>query len=355
MSTESTLSKTQLSAISVIERTCSIFSLLGSVFVILTFIFSKAFHKPINRLVFYASFGNMMTNVGTLMSRTYLHSPNSVGCQFQGFLMQMFMPADAFWTLTMAINVYLTFYFNYNARRLRRIELPYLLGCYGIPLIPAFVYIFVRNSKGQRVYGDATLWCWVTSEWDVLRIATFYGPIWVVIGVTFSIYIRAGHTIYLNRKELNSFRSTNEDPISSVDDVLTAIKTKEVSVATEMRGQQDDIGLQLMGRRAADVNNPENNNGAYSVTISADLQSGDIADVVLPSQGQTSQSTYRAPTQSIPNPAQRRNRELHSAAWSYTKCALSSSQRSLLLGSRRAPTVCTRLPIPNALQLHSSS
>ena len=87
---ESSLTEGQLDAIGVIERVCSVFSLLGSIFVIVTFILSKAFHKPINRLVFYASFGNMLCNVGTLMSRTYLLSPDSVGCQFQAFLMQMY-------------------------------------------------------------------------------------------------------------------------------------------------------------------------------------------------------------------------------------------------------------------------
>lgn len=86
-----TLSKKQLEAISVIERTCSVLSLVGSLFVIVTFCSSKSFHKPINRLVFYASFGNMLVNVGTLMSRTYLQWPDSVGCQFQAFLIQMFV------------------------------------------------------------------------------------------------------------------------------------------------------------------------------------------------------------------------------------------------------------------------
>lgn len=83
------LTPSQLTAISVIERTCSVFSLLGCLFIIVTFCCSRSFHKPINRLVFYASFGNMLTNVGTLMSRTYLSSPDSVGCQFQAFLIQM--------------------------------------------------------------------------------------------------------------------------------------------------------------------------------------------------------------------------------------------------------------------------
>lgn len=78
----------------------------------------------------------------------------------------------------MAINVYLTFYFKFDGRRLRKMEIPYLLGCYGIPLIPAFVFIFIRDKHNQRVYGDATLWCWVTPEWEYLRVATFYAPIW---------------------------------------------------------------------------------------------------------------------------------------------------------------------------------
>lgn len=89
MSSSDSLTRDQLGAISIVERVCSVFSLLGSIFVIVTFVLSKSFHKPINRLVFYASFGNMMTNVGTLMSRQYLSQPNSVGCQFQGFLIQM--------------------------------------------------------------------------------------------------------------------------------------------------------------------------------------------------------------------------------------------------------------------------
>lgn len=90
------------------------------------------------------------------------------------------MPADAFWTLTMAINVYLTFYFKFDAERLRKMEIPYLISCYGIPFVPALTYVFVTNGQGQRVYGNATLWCWVTPDWEIWRILTFYGPVWYV-------------------------------------------------------------------------------------------------------------------------------------------------------------------------------
>ncbi|KAH7152904.1 hypothetical protein EDB81DRAFT_648448 [Dactylonectria macrodidyma] len=317
------LTSSQLNALSIIERVCSVFSLVGSLFVIVTFVSSKAFHKPINRLVFYASFGNMMTNVGTLMSRQYIDNPNSVGCQFQAFLIQMFMPADAFWTLTMAINVYLTFYFKFDARRLRRMEIPYLIGCYGVPFVPAFVYIFIKNSKGERMYGDATLWCWVSPEWDIWRIATFYGPIWVVIFITFFVYIRAGHTIYLKRRELGNFSSTDQD-LTSLGDVLTTVKTTEVSVTTEARDQTNGLQLQPMGQRAGDVGEGQNQNGAYSITISANSNPGETANVVRPIPPATPSGTQARPTQRPPggNPARRRNKELSNAAWSYTKCAI---------------------------------
>ncbi|EXK76537.1 hypothetical protein FOQG_18722 [Fusarium oxysporum f. sp. raphani 54005] len=327
MSGPESLTQSQLDAISVIERVCSVFSLLGSIFVILTFIMSKAFHKPINRLVFYASFGNMMTNVGTLMSKQYLSQPNSVGCQFQAFLIQWFMPADAFWTLSMAINVYLTFYFKFDAQQLRRMEVPYLVACYGIPFIPALTYIFIRNGDGVRVYGNATLWCWVSLEWDIWRIITFYGPVWVVVAATFFIYIRAGHTIYCKRKELGKFSSTDQD-LASLDDALASVKTTEVSVTTEVMNSSNAIRLQPMGgRQPPDVNSPRNDNGAYSVHISADTSCCDNTDVVLPVQNQLTHSTSHGPGQRSEGGGRgdlvrRTNHDINNAAWQYTKCAI---------------------------------
>lgn len=78
-----------LNALGIVERTGSVFSLIGCLFIIVTFCCSKAFHKPINRLVFYASFGNGIVNIATLMATSYVGSPNSVGCQTQAFLIQM--------------------------------------------------------------------------------------------------------------------------------------------------------------------------------------------------------------------------------------------------------------------------
>jgi len=90
VATDPGLAKMDVDVFTILERTTSVFSLLGSLFVITTFTFSKAFHKPINRLVFYATFGNLMTNVATLMARSFISDTNSAGCQLQGFLIQMY-------------------------------------------------------------------------------------------------------------------------------------------------------------------------------------------------------------------------------------------------------------------------
>ncbi|GKT48877.1 G-protein coupled receptor 1 [Colletotrichum spaethianum] len=331
------LDKGDLDLLSIIERTCSVFSLLGCVFIIVTFCSSRAFHKPINRLVFFASFGNMMTNVGTLMARSYIGSPDSPGCQLQGFLVQMFMPADAFWTLTMAINVYLTFYYKFDAQRLRRMEIPYLIFCYGIPFIPALVYIFVKNKDGQRVYGNATLWCWVAPEWEIWRIITFYGPVWYVflqyeetitdllriaILITFFIYIRAGGEIYQKRKQLRNFSSSDPDQVNSFHDVLTSMKTTEVYITSEVVVDQPSgsIGLGPVGRLGSEAGQASRmRNAAYSVSISANHNRNEPqADAVLPVEGTAPEAAAQRPM----NSARRRNYELNNAAWSYTKCSI---------------------------------
>ncbi|KAF5566447.1 G coupled receptor like [Fusarium phyllophilum] len=213
------------SAISAIERTCSVPSLLGSLFIIATFCSSKLFHKPISRMLFYASFGNLMSNVATLMSKSFLDQPDSAG----------FMFADVFWALAMASNVYLTFYHRFDAIRLRKLEPLHIGLCYGIPFVIGITFIFVRNKDGHRAYGNANLWCWLTVEWDAWQLAT-YGLIWLIIFVDFAIYVRTGITIYKWKKRLNSFSNSYEPNTSSQvpqnADPMVISKTTKITVST---------------------------------------------------------------------------------------------------------------------------
>lgn len=78
----------------------------------------------------------------------------------------------------MALNVYLTVFKKYTTARLKKLEVYYILLCYGVPMVPALVFLFVKDSAGIPMYGDATLWCWISTKWNFVRIAAFYGPVW---------------------------------------------------------------------------------------------------------------------------------------------------------------------------------
>jgi hypothetical protein len=84
-----TPSQRQLVAIAVTERICSAISLVGTFVIITSFISSRSFRKPINRLVFYASWGNMMANIATMISQSGIQAgAGSPLCQLQAFFIQ---------------------------------------------------------------------------------------------------------------------------------------------------------------------------------------------------------------------------------------------------------------------------
>lgn len=84
------LTQTQVNALSITERIVSVLSIIGILFILLTFYFLRSFHKPINRLIFFASFGNLGMNIACLIAENGIaHGPTSPLCTFQAFLIQM--------------------------------------------------------------------------------------------------------------------------------------------------------------------------------------------------------------------------------------------------------------------------
>ncbi|KAI9681430.1 MAG: hypothetical protein M1817_002714 [Caeruleum heppii] len=325
----------QIKAVEITERLTSVLSLLGCGFIIVTFLSSSYFHKPINRLVFYASFGNIITNVATLVSTSGIEAGlGSPLCQFQAFIIQMFMPADSLWTLAMACNVYLTFFKKYNQHQLRRIEWKYLVFCYGVPALPAFVFLFVkkyREGQEYRIYGNAVLWCWISKEWDVLRVAAFYGPVWIVILSTMAIYVYAGYEIFQKRRQLRAFKSSGPRGSTQPPTILpilanpfTSTKTTEVHITSEAMhgGQGGENGSRRSSsqmslkrphvRPAAEMTHSNRAPSAqghyqqYSVTIES---------------GHQTHVNVATAADSVPKLQRITAVEANKAAWSYTRIA----------------------------------
>ncbi|GLI79085.1 hypothetical protein PoHVEF18_007410 [Penicillium ochrochloron] len=254
----------------------------------------------------------------------------------------------------MACNVYLTFFRQYNSDQLRRLEWKYVVGCYGLPFIPAFVYFFIHTPARGRVYGSAILWCWVSKKWDFLRIALFYGPVWFVIFLTFAIYLRAGSSIYQKRREVRALSGLEslDMEIATAADLphvhLAGIQvTSEIACSTPQRYSVavPDVDVDV----DVDVPRParsfsSSNFSPYSVTIEGGMidpismyqNSEEQLSSIRPSSSRKNSSVLRPEmsmsletcrsngVETYETYSQRRgmNREANSAAWAYTKYAM---------------------------------
>lgn len=82
-------------------------------------------------------------------------SETEMNWELRGDMCNRFMPADSMWALTMACNVYLALFHHYNTDLLRPLEWKYFIFCYGVPFIPAFVFLFIDTKSRGKIYGPA--------------------------------------------------------------------------------------------------------------------------------------------------------------------------------------------------------
>ena len=85
------LTLSDIKLITIIQQVCSVMSLVGCIFIISTFLLCDAFNKPINRLVFYASFENIMASICFIMADSFIDNPDGAGCQTQGFILHTYV------------------------------------------------------------------------------------------------------------------------------------------------------------------------------------------------------------------------------------------------------------------------
>ena len=86
----SDLTPQQVNALSVTERVNSCISLVGIFFILVTYLAHPSFNKPINRLIFFATWANLGTCIAALISSYgYAYGNEAPLCKFQAFLVQM--------------------------------------------------------------------------------------------------------------------------------------------------------------------------------------------------------------------------------------------------------------------------
>ena len=248
MADKGNLSAAQLSAISITERVTSGLSLLGFLLVVSTYLFCEGFKKPVNRLIFYAAWSNLGSTIVGFISRDGIYAgQDSALCQVSAFLFQMFGGVDCYWSLCMAVNVYLALFRGWTTQQMQAQEWKYLSACYGLSIAPAVAYLFVRSEERGRVYGPAILWCWIAPQWSFLRIATLYAIVWVAILGALGIYCIALAKAWRHRRSLvGLLNPLNENPFAGT--ITTDIEIVFSEQSSENQ-QYNDIGLQEQGKK----------------------------------------------------------------------------------------------------------
>ncbi|KAL8716917.1 MAG: hypothetical protein Q9225_005791 [Loekoesia sp. 1 TL-2023] len=221
----------------------------------------------------------------------------------------------------MACNVYLTVFKKYDAQRLKALEWRYQIMCYGLPFIVALVSLFIDISPRGKIYGPASLWCWISIEWVALRIALVYAPAWIAISTSFTLYALSGREIFKKRQQLRAFNSAARHPVE-VENPFTNFKTTEVEITHELaklphhNEPETDNTFMYSNSRLKQYSPPSKGYDEYSVNISSTPISptpGTSSPSVPPTPGSSAAISYRN---------NRAAMEANTAAWGYTKVAL---------------------------------
>lgn len=162
------------------------------------------------------------------------------------------MQTDPLIGMCMAFDVYLVMFRRWSPEQVKEVFKWYIPVCYGLPLVPALTCLLYRNKQGDRIFGNAAvrlllspqssptnklqIWCWIDNEYADVRIYSYYGPVWIYLMVTFTIYIRVGIEIFRTRTALRAFGSgghTHTSLISrSSSQLISSNRNSRASVAS---------------------------------------------------------------------------------------------------------------------------
>ncbi|KAI5463834.1 hypothetical protein BGZ63DRAFT_506494 [Mariannaea sp. PMI_226] len=203
------LTTKELNTVVLLERIGGSISLVAVVCVFITYALVQRVRNVQNTFIVFASISNVGACIASLIALDGLDKGvDSSLCQGQGFLFQMFMQSDPWWSLAMAFNVFLVFFFRASPDSFRKWWWLYCLICYGGPFILALSLLLARRPGKQRVYGSATIWCWVDNDWENIRIYTYYMLVWICIVGSLLFYFMVGYHVFRSRNKLRSISAS---------------------------------------------------------------------------------------------------------------------------------------------------
>ncbi|KAF5974885.1 hypothetical protein FBULB1_7616 [Fusarium bulbicola] len=196
------LEPTQRTTLVLFERIGGAVSLVAVLCIFVAYALVPKVRNVQNTFIVFASVANVGASVASIIALDGLDlGVASPLCQAQSFMFHMFMQSDPWWSLAMAFNVFLVFFFRAKPDSFRRWWWIYCLICYGGPFAIAMALLLVRTPDRGLVFGEAT-------DWEGIRIYTYYMLVWVCIAGSIIFYFMVGYHVFHTRNQLKSLTAS---------------------------------------------------------------------------------------------------------------------------------------------------
>jgi len=201
----------QDSVLTWLNFTFSLFSLLGSSFIMFMYWKFVELRNFAFKMVFWIAFSDFFYAIGDMM----LDSSNgSFACYLQALLISYFELSSMLWTVAIAFTLHMTI-LRKDSSFLIDVEgsaRKYAFFCWGVPFVLTLLP-FTTSS-----YGDSGGWCWISTDnsyaaGTAWRFVQFYIPLW--LSITYNIYVY----VHINRALKVMLESPDSQPNAQENDV----------------------------------------------------------------------------------------------------------------------------------------
>eukprot|EP00743_Colponemidia_sp_Colp-15_P007850 GILK01008503.1.p1 GENE.GILK01008503.1~~GILK01008503.1.p1 ORF type:complete len:338 (-),score=32.26 GILK01008503.1:371-1384(-) len=173
-----------VTTVRVLLRVCSIASLLGSFFMILSYLLLKDMRTFNYKLLLYLSIADLGCACTLFMSSFNGQRSATSGhdyCVTQGFMLYFFYMASYLWTSCLAYHLRKSV--STRCERPERYEPLYHLAAWGVPIAASVVLLCTDH------FGDANrVWCWITDQ-SFFPLLFFYIPVVFMFCYNLAIYV----------------------------------------------------------------------------------------------------------------------------------------------------------------------
>ncbi|KAK9765251.1 hypothetical protein K7432_006564 [Basidiobolus ranarum] len=202
--------ESQLNVLQYVTKVTASLSLVGTITSICAFLFWRRFQTATARLVFFMAISDLMSVTAKFIGRWGIAAgTDSFLCQFQAGAMQWGDISSILWTAMISLNLVFILYMELGLEDVLKFEKYYVVICYSAGIVMAVVPLFIDSNDGKNLYGDATIWCWITGTHPYHQLAFLFIPLWIIFAFNLIIYLWVGRLIWQKSKDVTGSSLTH--------------------------------------------------------------------------------------------------------------------------------------------------